>query len=101
MIGAIMTALSTEFQSLKTFQDTHNLKTFFEQLKLRHLVSFDCVLNHDFTSNECKNLKKTYATLIFKISEVDGTVKTRSIEVNMDELKQFREEIIRIEESLS
>jgi len=50
-------------------------------------VSFDCVLKHDFTSAECKNLKKTYATLIFQISEVDGSVKTKSIEVNLDELK--------------
>jgi hypothetical protein len=45
------------------------------------------VLNHDFSSNECKNLKKTYATLIFKISEVDGSVKTKTLEVSLDELK--------------
>ena len=68
---------------------------------MRHLVSFDCVLNHDFSSSECKNLKRTYATLIFKVSEVDGQVRTRSIEVNLEELKQFKEEIVRIEEALS
>lgn len=77
------------------------MKTFFEQIHLKHLVSFDCVLSHDFSSYECKNLKKTYATLIFKISEVDGSVKTKTLEVSLDELKQFREEIIRIEETLS
>jgi hypothetical protein len=64
-------------------------------------VAFDCTLTHDFTSNECKNLKKTYATLIFKISEVDGSIKTKTLEVSLDELKQFKEEIIRIEEALS
>jgi COMM domain len=68
---------------------------------MRHLVAFDCVVKHDFSSAECKNLKKTYATLIFKVSEVDGSVKTKSIEVNLEELKQFREEILRIEEALS
>jgi hypothetical protein len=58
-------------------------------------------LNHDFSSNDSKNLRRTYATLIFKISEVDGQLRTRTIEVNLEELKQFREEIIRIEETLS
>jgi hypothetical protein len=64
-------------------------------------VSFDCVLNHDFTSSECKNLRKTYATLIFQVSEVDGQIRKRTIEVNLEELKQFKEEIVRIEEALS
>ena len=54
---------------------------------MRHLVAFDCVVKHDFSSAECKNLKKTYATLIFKVSEVDGSVKAKSIEVNLEELK--------------
>jgi len=64
-------------------------------------VSFDVQLSHDFSGNETKNLKRTYATLIFKISEVDGTTRTRTLEVNIEELKQFREEILRIEETLS
>ena len=49
--------------------------------------SFDIQLSHDFSGNESKNLKRTYATLIFKISEVDGTTRTRTLEVNLDELK--------------
>ena len=68
---------------------------------MKQLVGFDCVLGYDYSSNDCKNLKRTYATLIFKISEVDGQVRTRTLEVNLEELKQFREEIIRIEETLS
>jgi hypothetical protein len=86
---------------LNYHKDSNNLKSFFEQIKMRHLVSFDCVVKHDFSSAECKNLKKTYATLIFKVSEVDGSIKSKSIEVNLDELKLFREEILRIEEALS
>ena len=64
-------------------------------------MSFDCVLAHDFSASDSKNLKRTYATLIFKVSEVDVSVRTRTLEVNLDELKQFKEEIARIEETLS
>ena len=64
-------------------------------------MSFDCVLSHDFSASDSKNLKRTYATLIFKISEADGQTRTRTLEVNLDELKQFKEEIARIEETLS
>jgi hypothetical protein len=39
--------------------------------------------------------------LVFKIAEADGSIRNRSLEVNLDELKQFREEIVRIEETLS
>ena len=46
-------------------------------------------------------MKKTFVTLIFKIAEVDGSIKTQSIDISMGELKQFKEEIIRIEEHLS
>ncbi len=101
MANAIVSQLQTEFQTLKQYQNENNLRTFFDQIKLKHLVAFDCVLNHDFSSNESKNLKKTYATLVFRISEVDGQVKTKTLEVTLEELKQFREEIIRIEETLS
>ena len=87
MIAAIINAINNELVLLKHYQDTNSLKTFFEQIKLRHLVAFDCVLNHDFSSNECKNLKRTYATLVFKISEVDGSTKTKSLEVSLEELK--------------
>lgn len=59
------------------------------------------MLAHDFSGSDSKNLKRTYATLIFKISEVDGQLRTRTLEVNLDELKQFKEEIARIEETLS
>jgi hypothetical protein len=59
------------------------------------------LLQHDLSTNECKNLRRTFAVLVFKISEADGSVKTKSLEVTLDELKSFREEIVRIEETLS
>ena len=58
-------------------------------------------MSHDFSGGDSKNLKRTYATLIFKVSEVDGQTRTRTLEVNLEELKQFREEILRIEETLN
>ena len=77
------------------------MKTYFDQIKLKQLVSFDCVLSHDFAGGESKNLKRTFATLVFKVSEADGQTRTRTLEVTLEELKQFKEEIVRIEETLS
>ena len=87
MINAIVTQVQSEFQALNEHQTQNSLKTFFDQIRLKHLVSFDCLLGHDFSGGDSKNLKRTYATLIFKISEVDGSVRTRTLEVNLDELK--------------
>ena len=70
-------------------------------MRLKKLVGFDCLLQSDLITNECKQLKRTYATLVFKIAEIDGSLKTKSIDVTVEELKQFREEIVRIEETLS
>lgn len=77
------------------------MKSFFESIRLKKLVGFDCLLEHDFSTNECKNLKRTYAVLVFKISESDGSLKVKTLEVSLNELKQFKDEIIRIEETLS
>ena len=101
MISAIVTQLQAELQTLNAYQQEQGLKTFFDQIKLKQLVGFDCVLSHDYSGNESKNIKRTFATLVFRISEVDGQVRTRSLEVSLEELKQFKEEISRIEETLS
>lgn len=101
MINSIVTQVQSEFQALNDYQAQNSLKTFFDQIRLKQLVSFDCILAHDFSASDSKNLKRTYATLIFKVSEVDGSLRTRTLEVNLDELKQFKEEIARIEETLS
>ncbi|TNV86541.1 hypothetical protein FGO68_gene8655 [Halteria grandinella] len=89
MVNAIISQLQVEFQALNQFQAENSLKTFFDQIKLKKLVSFDCLLSHDF------------ATLVFKISEADGQTRVRTLEVTLEELKQFKEEIVRIEETLS
>ena len=50
---------------------------------------------------ECKNLNETRAQLLFKIRGSDGVIETRRIEVSLEELKQVKKELIRIEETLS
>ncbi len=87
MISAIITQLQVEFQALNDYQAQNSLKTFFDQIKLKQLISFDCVLSHDYAGGESKNLKRTFATLVFKIAEVDGQTRTRTLEVTLDELK--------------
>ena len=38
---------------------------------------------------------------MFKIKQHDGSIETRRLEVSMDELRQIKKELIRIEETLS
>ena len=77
------------------------MKTFFGQIRLKKLVDFECLVQHDFSTNECKNLKRTYAVLVFKVAEADGSLRCKTLEVSLNELRQFKDEIIRIEETLS
>lgn len=65
------------------------------------MIDFDVILQHDFSSSECKNMKNTYALLKFTTSEEKGSLRTQSVEVTLEELKQFRQEIQRIDEALT
>ena len=42
---------------------------------------------------QCKNINKTYVTLIFTILNIDGSTKTQKIDISLNELKQFKDEI--------
>ena len=70
-------------------------------LKLQELVDFQLMLRHDFSSMECKNLNETRAQLLFKIRGSDGVIETRRLEISLEELKQVKKELVRIEETLS
>jgi hypothetical protein len=59
------------------------------------------MLRHDFSSMECKNLNETRAQLLFKIRGSDGVIETRRLEISLEELKQVKKELVRIEETLS
>ena len=72
-----------------------------KMLKLQQLVDFQLMLRHDFSSLECKNLNETRAQLVFKIRSNDGGLETRNIEVSLDELRQLKKELVRVEETLS
>jgi len=96
------------------------VKSLFQQINLRQLISFDIVLKQDVCTEHCKQLKKTSAIMIFKIAETSpltasaqgpgagGLVTktpqgyvTKTIECSLEEVKSFREEMQRISEALS
>lgn len=72
-----------------------------KMLRLHELVDFQIMLRHDFSSLECKNVNETRAQLLFKIRLNNGRLETRRLEVSMDELRQIKKELVRIEETLS
>ena len=45
-------------------------KRLFQQINLRRLISFDILLKHDVSTEQCKQLKYTSAILTFKIADV-------------------------------
>ena len=59
------------------------------------------VLEHEFSSAECKNVNITYATLLFTIGMVDGSVAHKRLCVSLHELKVIRQELRRINEALN
>ena len=81
-------------------------KRLFQQINLRRLISFDILLKHDVSTEQCKQLKHTTAVLTFKIADVSHLEGTSSgytlkrVECSLDELKKFREEMVRIQETM-
>ena len=71
------------------------------QMSLNQLEDFQFLVRHDFSSLECKNVNETRAQLMFKIRRPDGGFDTRKVEVSMDELRQIKKELVRIDETLS
>jgi hypothetical protein len=91
---AVITAIVETIAQNETEQTKKNLR-------LQQLEDFQFVLRHDFSSLECKNVNETRAQLMFKIRKQDGSLEVRRLEVSMDELRQIKKELIRIEETLS
>jgi len=59
------------------------------------------VLRHEICTPDCKNVNQTRATLIFKIAKANGAIQEKTIDVSLDELRQFKSELARIEETLA
>merc|ERR1712166_1669311 len=82
----------------------------FQQINLQKLISFDIALKHDICTEHCKELKKTSAIMVFKIAETSALTSnssscpngfiTKTVECSLDEVKQFKEEMQRIQEAL-
>ena len=58
-------------------------------------------MKYDFSTPHCKNINESHAILCFSIGMPDGSVQEKRMDVTFDELKMFRREIKRIEETLS
>ena len=59
------------------------------------------MLRHEISTPDCKAVGLTRATLIFKIGQPNGGITTKTVDVSVDEVKQLKTELARIEETLS
>ena len=59
------------------------------------------MLRHEISTPDCKNVNQTRAVLVFKIGQPDGSIQEKRIDVSLDELRQFKTELQRIEETLA
>jgi len=94
-VTALVGALETEATVASGFA------TAVEIMRLQQLVDFQVLIKHDFSSGECKNINLTRADLLFKVAETDGSVTEKRVEVSLEELNLFRQELRRVEETLS
>ena len=70
-------------------------------MKLQNLVDFQVLMKHDFSTPHCKAINESRAILCFSIGMPDGSIQEKRVDVSFDELRNFRKEIKRIEETLS
>ena len=98
--SSIVTALVTSLATIISDQliaAGNDRKKLFQQINLNQLISFDISINQDVCTEHCKKLKKTTATLMFKIRGANGPIH-KKIECSLDEVRQFREEMAKIQE---
>ena len=109
LCGCIDTVIKQQLASLSSSEEESTgdrCRKLIQQLNLRQLISFDIVLKHDVCTEHCKQLKKTTAIMIFKIASpspltssarsVPHGFTTKRIECSLDEVKRFREEMLRV-----
>ena len=95
IVQALIDALQAEAEAAQGSVDE-----MFNAMKLQQLMDFQVVLEHEFSSAECKNVNITHATLIFTIGMDAGKVVHKRLCVSLHELKVIRQELRRIEEAL-
>ena len=81
--------------------EANRLESVASVMKLQQLVDFQVVLRHDFSTPDCKNINSTRAVLLFKIAQPDGSIQDKRLDVSLEELRQFKRQLVRIEETLS
>ena len=70
-------------------------------MSLQRLSDFQVVLRHEIATPDCKNVNQTRAVLVFKIAKPNGSISEKRIDVSLDELRQFKTELQRIQETLA
>lgn len=114
MVQSVDTVIREQLQALGALESHELLQSesrkLFQSINLSQLISFDILIQHHVCTEHCKQLKKTTAVMVFKIAEVsplavsssgarpEGFV-TKRIECSLDELKNFREDIQRIQDN--
>ena len=95
VVEALSAAIDTEASEAFSFDTVTSL------MRLQKLADFQVVLRHEISTPDCKNINQTRAVLIFKIARPNGSVLEKRIDVSLDELRQFKTELTRIEETLN
>ena len=95
VVEALASAIDTEAR------EAHSFSTVTSLMRLQQLSDFQVVLRHEISTADCKNISQTRATLIFKIAKPNGSVQEKRLDVSLDELRQFKSELTRIEETLA
>ena len=95
VVEALAAAIDTEAQ------EAHSFDTVTSLMRLQKLSDFQIILRHEISSADCKNINQTRAILVFKIGKPNGSIQEKRIDVSLDELRQFKTELLRIEETLA
>ena len=95
IVNALADAIDTEAREANSFDTVTSL------MRLQKLSDFQVVLRHEISTPDCKNVNQTRAVLVFKIGQPNGSIQEKRIDVSLDELRQFKTELQRIEETLA
>ena len=95
VVAALTDAIDTEAREAHGFNNVTSL------MRLQQLSDFQVVLRHEISTPDCKNINQTRAIVIFKIAKPNGSIQEKRIDVSLDELRQFKTELQRIEETLA
>ena len=63
------------------------------EMKIDRLIDFKWIILNEVSSNNCQNLNEIRVLLIFKISDDNGDIVTRNLEVSLEEALALKNEL--------